>query len=135
MGIILWLLAIFSYPFLIKIKSPVAPFLHLSFSFVCHQKAERCFWIKETPLPVCSRCTGIYTGFFAGVVFFPFLRKNFSIRWYYILLSAFPISLEIVMEKMGVWDGNWIRFFSSLLFGFFISSVSLWSLENQREKR
>lgn len=132
MGTVLWLLAIFSYPFLIKINSPVAPFLHLSFSFVCHQKEERCFSIKDAPLPVCSRCTGIYTGFLAGIILFPFLKKDLPIKWYYLLISAFPIGFEIMLEKIGIWNGNLIRFLSAIFFGFVISYACLWSLENQK---
>ncbi len=127
-GAILWLSAIIGYPFLLKTHSPIAPFIHLSFSFVCHQKEERCFSINDVPLPVCSRCTGIYTGFLTGVILFPILRKNLPLRWFYLPLSAFPIGLEIMAEKIGIWNQNWGRFFSSILFGFFLSYISLWSL-------
>lgn len=128
-GSIIWISAILSYPFLLKTKSPLSPYIHLSFSYVCHQKEERCFAIKGVPLPVCSRCTGIYTGFFSGVLFFPILKRVLPLRWYYLPLSAFPIGLEIMTEKMGIWNNNWVRFFSSILFGFFLSYTSLWSLK------
>lgn len=131
-GAIIWLSAIIGYPFLLKIHSSLAPFIHLSFSFVCHQKEERCFFINDVPLPVCSRCTGIYTGFLAGVFFFPILRRSLPLRWFHLPLSAFPIGLEIMTEKIGIWSQNWGRFFSSILFGFFLSYFSLWSLrENE----
>ncbi len=128
-GTILWLSAILSYPFLVKIHSPVAPFVQLSFSFVCHQKEERCFWINDVPLPVCSRCTGIYTGFFSGVLLFPFLKKSLSFKWFYLPLSIFPIGLEISIEKIGICNENWIRFLSSIFLGFFLSYIALWSFK------
>lgn len=131
-GTIIWLTAIISYPFLLKIKSPVAPFVHLSFSFVCHQKEERCFWINGTPLPVCSRCTGICVSFFAGLLFLPFLKKSIPFKWFYLPLSASPMGIEIISEKIGIWSGNWLRFFSSVFFGFFLSYIVFSTIrENQ----
>lgn len=127
-GTLIWLSAIMSYPFLLKIKSPVAPYVHLAFSFVCHQKEERCFRIKGTPLPVCSRCTGIYVSFFASFLFLPSLKKSIPLKWYYLPLSASPMGIEIMIEKAGIWNGNWMRFFSSIFFGFFLSYIVISSL-------
>jgi uncharacterized membrane protein len=31
-------------------------------SLLCHQQPERSFSLSSVPLPVCARCTGIYTG-------------------------------------------------------------------------
>ncbi len=128
-GTVVLLSAIVGYPFLVKIHSPFAPFVHLSFSFVCHQKEERCFHINGTPLPVCSRCTGIYTGFLFGVLLFPLLRRSLSFKWFYLPLSAFPIGFEILIEKMGILNENMVRFSSSIVFGFFLSYTAIWSLK------
>ncbi len=40
----------------------------LLFSTVCHQIPSRSFMIGGEPLGVCSRCTGLYTGFLAGAL-------------------------------------------------------------------
>ena len=29
---------------------------------ICHQRPDRCFRIHDLPMPVCARCTGLYTG-------------------------------------------------------------------------
>ncbi len=129
MGITLWLLAIFSYPALLKIRSPLAPYVHLSFSFVCHQKEDRCFFVNGAHLPVCSRCIGIYVGFFLGVVAFPFLKKSLSFKPYHLILSAFPIGVEIIGEKLYIWNDHWIRLLSSITFGFILSYITLESLK------
>jgi len=36
---------------------------------VCHRIAERSFQIGSVPLPLCARCTGMYLGAVAGLVF------------------------------------------------------------------
>jgi uncharacterized membrane protein len=36
---------------------------------VCHRIAERSFHIGSVPLPLCARCTGMYLGAVAGLVF------------------------------------------------------------------
>ena len=36
---------------------------------VCHRIAERSFHIGNVPLPLCARCTGMYLGAVAGLVF------------------------------------------------------------------
>ena len=37
---------------------------------VCHRIAARSFHTHDRPLPLCARCTGIYLGIWAGLVFF-----------------------------------------------------------------
>ncbi len=37
-----------------------------SLNYLCSQ--SRCFWIDQSPLPVCQRCLGLYTGFGLTVV-------------------------------------------------------------------
>jgi len=49
--------------------------IYFLFSRVCHQMASRSFFIFGHQLAVCSRCTGIYFGFFASTLFFFLLIK------------------------------------------------------------
>ncbi len=37
---------------------------------VCHRIAERSFHTHNRPLPLCARCTGVYLGVWAGLIFF-----------------------------------------------------------------
>jgi uncharacterized membrane protein len=44
---------------------------HQSFNSLCHQMADRSFWINGQPMAVCSRCIGIYGGFALGWMLLP----------------------------------------------------------------
>ena len=39
----------------------------LAGSYLCHQRPERSFWIGGRPMPVCSRCAGLYLAAPLGV--------------------------------------------------------------------
>ena len=40
----------------------------LAIAFMCHQKPERSFHFKGKQFPLCARCTGIFAGYFLGVI-------------------------------------------------------------------
>lgn len=44
---------------------------HKAFYSLCHQMAERSFWVNGQPMAVCSRCMGIYSGFALGWMVLP----------------------------------------------------------------
>jgi uncharacterized membrane protein len=50
---------------------------------VCHRIAERSFQIGSVPLPLCARCTGMYLGAVAGLVFQSIRgwKRSKSPRW------------------------------------------------------
>lgn len=55
---------------------------HQMFSDLCHQSAERSFWINGQPMAVCSRCIGIYAGFAFGWILLPILAlSTFTQNW------------------------------------------------------
>jgi uncharacterized membrane protein len=47
---------------------------------LCHQLPERSFFIHEHQSPLCARCTGMYLGFFIGLVFLIVRRRTHSAR-------------------------------------------------------
>lgn len=47
---------------------------HQMFSDLCHQLADRSFWLNGQPMAVCSRCIGIYAGFAFGWILLPIRR-------------------------------------------------------------
>ena len=51
--------------------------LYMFFSIICHQQPARSWTIAGEPLAVCIRCTAIYFGFFAGLLF----HQAPNIRW------------------------------------------------------
>jgi len=81
-------------------------------SAVCHQMAERSFIFDGTPLPVCARCTGIYSGIFLAMVFFFFFGRLKGNKPYSTLgmiigaLSFLPISIDGFFSYLGFWESN-----------------------------
>ncbi|SHE98041.1 Uncharacterized membrane protein [Fodinibius roseus] len=45
---------------------------HQALANLCHQIADRSFWIGGQPMAVCSRCLGIYGGLAFGWLLLPF---------------------------------------------------------------
>jgi uncharacterized membrane protein len=74
-GAAVWLLLLFVPPYL---ESGLISFSGLSYACygsVCHQLPERSLWIWGSPLGVCARCFGLYSGFLIGLLAFPYLNK------------------------------------------------------------
>jgi uncharacterized membrane protein len=132
-GIIFWLGSIFLAPFL-KAKSLfLGDFIYALFSSTCHQIPDRCFTLFGHPLAVCTRCLGIYAGFFLGTLFFPFSR-NSTVRSLpkiktFILVTG-PIVLDTLGNFLSFWSTpSWARFFLGFLWGiilpfYFIIGIS-----------
>lgn len=81
-------------------------------SAVCHQMVERSFIFGGIPLPVCARCTGIYSGVFFSMIFFLFsnrLKGNKPYATWGMLIGAFafiPISIDGFFSYLGFWESN-----------------------------
>ncbi len=81
-------------------------------SAVCHQMAERSFILEGKQLPVCARCTGIYSGIFFSMAFFWIFgrlkgNKPYS-KWGMIIgaLAFLPISIDGFFSYLGFWESN-----------------------------
>ena len=68
------------------------------FAFVCHQQLDRTFFIHGIPLAVCSRCTGIYTGLFFGLLFFSFFTDFVKKTEHYINRVFFTLSFVVLLD-------------------------------------
>lgn len=44
---------------------------HKAFAGLCHQDPQRSFWLNGSPMAVCTRCLGIYSGFTFLWILFP----------------------------------------------------------------
>jgi uncharacterized membrane protein len=106
-GTAAWLVAIFLAPWLAgRGAAGAARFVYAIFSPVCHQNPERCFALQGLPLAVCGRCLGIYAGFAAGLVLYPFIRGFSrlaipSARAF--LLTFLPMAVDGVGGVLGLW--------------------------------
>ena len=81
-------------------------------SAVCHQMAERSFIFDGMQMPLCARCTGIYTGVFFAFCFL-FLKKrmergaSFSAKE--AALTAFavlPVGVDGIGSYLGFWESS-----------------------------
>ena len=81
-------------------------------SAVCHQMAERSFIFDGMQMPLCARCTGIYTGVFFAFCFF-FLKKRMDAGKTFSLpqailtgLAILPVGIDGVGSYLGFWESS-----------------------------
>ncbi|MEA3458133.1 MAG: DUF2085 domain-containing protein [Candidatus Thermoplasmatota archaeon] len=86
---------------------------------LCHQKAERSFFINDNQMPFCSRCTAIWLGMAIGLgsmIFYKILlNEKFLIA---IGIGIVPIGIDGVGQLFKFWEStNAIRVITGLLIG------------------
>lgn len=95
--------------------------IYQAFGHLCHQIPERSFFIAGHQFAVCARCTGLYMGFAAAVLFYPFVRSLKRTdtpprKWLFV--SAVPIALDFGLGLFGVWGNtHFSRFATGALLG------------------
>jgi uncharacterized membrane protein len=75
--------------------------LDLPFHFLCHRMPERILSIDGVPMPMCSRCAGIWLGLSVSVVA---AWPPVSIR---VLRVVFPIALVLMAIEVFTQDMGW----------------------------
>jgi len=92
-----------------------------TFSYVCHQLPDRSFHLLGHQFGVCSRCTGIYTGFALAMLGYPLLRslRNTDAPWrVWLILAAVPLAVDFSLGYFGVWGNTHLtRFVTGALLG------------------
>jgi uncharacterized membrane protein len=84
---------------------PLAAFLYVFASVICHQIPARSFHLDGAQLPVCARCLGIYLGAAAGAAIASVLRARPARRKALpYLLAAAPTAITIALEALDAWD-------------------------------
>ena len=86
---------------------------------LCHQKAERSFFINDNQMPFCSRCTAIWLGLVIGLGFMVFYKIQLNEKFLFaILISFVPIGVDGIGQLFGFWEStNVIRVITGLLIG------------------
>jgi len=86
---------------------------------LCHQRAERSFFINGNQMPFCSRCTAIWLGFTVGLGLMIFLKIELTEKFLLlILLGIIPIGIDGMGQQIGLWDStNIMRVITGLLVG------------------
>ncbi|NOZ61823.1 MAG: DUF2085 domain-containing protein [Calditrichaeota bacterium] len=125
-GVILWCGLILLAPYLAsRGHSFSSGMIYFFFSKVCHQMASRSFFIFGHQLAVCSRCTGIYFGFFASTLFFFLLikMKKFShISPRVLLVAVFALIFDFAVGFTGVGNNTMT---SRFVTGFLTGAIAL----------
>lgn len=105
--------------------SQLATSIYGGFAVVCHQLAERSYFILGHKLAVCSRCTGLYAGFALTLLLYPLLRPLRSVDWpppIWLVLSAVPMTIDFGLTFLGIWENTHT---SRLLTGLLLGGVSV----------
>ena len=112
---------IISAPLLQSIHPLFAASIYKTFSFVCHQIPERSFHLAGYKFAVCSRCTGLYSGFALAALTYPLVRslrqtETPSIVW--LFLAAVPLVIDFALGYFSIWQNNHAsRFATGALLG------------------
>jgi uncharacterized membrane protein len=120
-GTLAWLAGIFLAPYLRSQGVRWAGLVYALYSPVCHQLASRSLCAWGYPLGVCARCLGIYLGFGAGVVGYPFVRGFRRVALpgtgLFLLISS-PIVVDTAANFLRVWTtSGGIRLATGFLWG------------------
>jgi uncharacterized membrane protein len=120
-----WLMAILLAPLAIASDRPAvsagAVGLYAAGARICHQRADRCFWIHGRPMPVCARCTGLYAGAaFAAPLALVWAARLSSRRAQLVAAAAaLPTLATWGLEMAGLaHPSNDVRFAAALSLGF-----------------
>lgn len=101
------------------------------FSSVCHQQPDRMFDVGGTHAAICSRCTGIYAGWAAGLWGAVIgLKREVALPRKYVMMIIVGITViigvDIVAQWIAFWEGsNMQRAVLGLLWGAAIISILL----------
>lgn len=81
--------------------APMALLVDFPLSLLCHRIPERCLWVLGEPMPLCSRCLGIWGGLsLSAALAWP----AFSLPVLRVLLpvAAVLMLFEVVTQDMGL---------------------------------
>ena len=86
---------------------------------LCHQKAERSFFINGNEMPFCSRCTAIWLGLAIGLGFMMLYTIQLNEKFLFaIIIGIVPMGIDGVGQLLGFWEStNIIRLITGLLAG------------------
>ena len=83
--------------------------LYRVFAPLCHQIAERSFYVAGHPLAVCARCLGVYAGFALGLLLYPLVRgvrRTDAPRRAWLLVIGLPCVFDFLVNFTGLWHNT-----------------------------
>ena len=87
---------------------------------LCHQKADRSFFINGNEMPFCARCTAIWLGIVIGLGFVFLFKINLDEKFILLMfVCLLPIGIDGFGQLFGLWkSNNIIRVITGVLTGF-----------------
>ena len=99
--------------------------IYKTFSFVCHQIPERSFHLAGHQFAVCSRCTGLYSGFAIAALIYPLarsLQRTDTPSRVWLILATLPLLIDFALGYFAIWENPHL---SRFLNGALLSSVAV----------
>ena len=103
----------------------LASTIYSIFSYVCHQIPERSVHLAGHKFAVCSRCTGLYSGFAFASLVYPLIRslkRTDPPRIFWLFLAAMPLAIDFSLGYFNIWHNTHL---SRFLTGALLSSVAV----------
>jgi uncharacterized membrane protein len=102
------LAGIFLAPWLAARSPGISGLIYALYSPFCHQLPLRSYFLAGYKLAVCSRCSGIYAGFFLSTLLYPFwgkkLKNRLETRPALIIILAVPMGIDFLLNLLSLWD-------------------------------
>ena len=102
----------------------IAASIYKTFSYFCHQLPERSFHLADHKFAVCSRCTGLYSGFALAILVYPLVRslhRTDTASRIWLVLAALPLAIDFALGYFNIWPNTHL---SRFLTGALLSSVA-----------
>ena len=109
--VLVWIAGIAAVPLLRAAggDSTLPSLLARAYGSVCHQLDDRSFHLAGHPLAVCGRCFGIYVGYLAGLIVYPFARSlnqtELPHRWW-LIVALLPVAVDFAGGFLGIFDNT-----------------------------
>lgn len=104
---------------LVKVPNLLIIEYYSIFKMTCHQLPERSYFILGYQIPVCVRCTGIYTGLIIGMIIYPIFKKINSAKLpnlKYLLPFFLPLIIDGSSQLLNLYPSpHYVRFFTGVL--------------------
>jgi len=95
--------------------------IYKTFGFVCHQIPDRSFHLAGHAFAVCSRCTGLYSGFAVAALIYPLARsmkRTDAPRRIWLILATVPLVIDFALGYFAIWPNTHLsRFTTGALLG------------------
>lgn len=122
----LWNLLIILPPFIKSFLPDISNLIYSSFHHICHQYESRSIFINNEKLAVCARCSGIYMGFFVGLLLLKYFKVTIEKFLLFFLIASLPLMIDVSFNFLSIYTSNiTTRTISGLIFGI-LSSIVLY---------